>query len=153
MKVKVLLLFLMIGFGLTGCQKDDEDLSVAAKLKGKWKNTASYTHYYNTQGVKIYTESDDALADIEFDGKSTAKVSMTDGSIFVSIPVQYAVSETNSQDYLTLSSGLGVEKFSITSLTDSNMTLEIEDDSPEYTEGDQEKVAAKAVYIQEYRKE
>jgi hypothetical protein len=152
MKKNLLLLVTLVALAFTACQKEDSE-SGGDKLKGTWKNTAMYTNYYNEQGVKVFTEQDTSgFLDFEFDGKSIAKITAGDDSLNITIPVQYNLSTVGGTDYLTLVSGLGNEKYTISTLSGTKLKLEVDTDETEYTVNDEDITANRAVNVMEFTK-
>lgn len=140
---QILVLLLLPALLITSCSKKSDsspEENQQSLIKGNWKEVASKYEYYDATGTKIYEETVD-LGTLSFDGNATITTNYG-GDIEKG---SYSLSKNGSANFLTLSDGTDSRKYSLVSLTNTNMTLTLETLNDFYYIGTTKKTAAKSI--------
>ncbi|PSR57115.1 hypothetical protein AHMF7605_28365 [Adhaeribacter arboris] len=141
--MKRLLYFCLFCFIVFGCKKDEEKpKSFNDLLQGTWNVSSDKTEYYDTANVKVYEKTTTNNFKYIIQDKNI----ITNNGGTIAQYATYSLSEQNGKKFINLIAPGFNTIFEVTTLTDKNMTWQLESLNVLYFEGGSQKTAAKSIF-------
>lgn len=140
-------LFSLLAF--TGCKKEAETpKDTNTLLQGTWRRISDKYEYYDTANAKIFEKTTPVNSVLAVSGQDmTQSVNGT-----ISTFGTYALNQVNDRKYLIINQGALYQTYELVTLTNNNMTWQLETPNDYYYDGSSPKTAAKSILTIEFQR-